>query len=122
MNFSLSVLLVEDEPLIAMLAEEMLADLGHRATTVVASLEDGLRAIEAHSFDLALLDVNLNGSFSFPIADAAAGKGIPVLFLTGFGREHMGSLADAFVLHKPYSSSDLDRAIRDVLEARFGHQ
>ena len=117
MNSSLSVLLVEDEPLIAMLAEEMLADLGHRVTATAYSLEDGLRAIETHPFDLALLDVNLSGSLSFPIADAAAGKGIPVLFSTGFGREHMAALADAFVLQKPYSSSDLERAIRDVIEA-----
>ena len=116
----LCVLIVEDEPLVAMFAEETLDDLGHRAGAIAHSLKDGLVALSAGSFDLALLDVNLNGSLSFPIAEAAADRGIPVLFLTGFGPEHMAQLADASVLRKPYSSSDLERAIRDVLQTRGG--
>ena len=111
----LRVLVVEDEPLVAMLAEEMLADLGHRAA-ITYGLKDGLAAVAAQAFDLALLDVNLNGALSFPIADAAAARGIPVLFVTGFGREHMERLAGASVLQKPYSSDDLQRAIRTTLE------
>jgi CheY-like chemotaxis protein len=111
----LRVLVVEDEPLVAMLAEEMLADLGHRAA-IKHGLKDGLAAVVSGAFDLALLDVNLNGSLSFPIADAAAERGIPVLFVTGFGREHMEQLAGVSVLQKPYSSTDLQQAIHKALE------
>ena len=112
----LRVLVVEDEPLVAMLAEEMLADLGHRAAAIKHGLKDGLAAIGSEPFDLAFLDVSLGNTLSFPIADAATERGIPVLFVTGFGREHMEELAGASVLQKPYSSADLQQAIRKALE------
>ena len=112
----LRVLVVEDEPLVAMLAEEMLTDLGHRAAAIKHGLKDGLAAVEADAFDLVFLDVNLGGSLSFPIADAAAERGVPVLFVTGFGREHMERLAGECVLQKPYSTTDLQLAIRNALE------
>jgi CheY-like chemotaxis protein len=107
---------VEDEPLVAMLAEEMLAELGHRAAAVAHGFRDGLEAIGSGSFDLAVLDVNLSGTLSFPIAEAAVQRGVPVLFVTGFDRGHMEQLAGQFVLQKPYSSEDLQRAIEGVLE------
>jgi CheY-like chemotaxis protein len=112
----LRVLVVEDEPLVAMLAEEMLSDLGHRAAAVTHGLKDGLAAVGSGSFDLALLDVNLSGFLSFPIADAAAARGIPVLFVTGFSGEHMERLAGECVLQKPFTAADLQRAIDTALE------
>lgn len=111
----LRVLVVEDEPLVAMLAEDMLAELGHHAAAVSHGLKDGLAAIGAGTFDLAVLDVNLSGALSFPIADAAAKRGVPVLFVTGFDRDHMEQLAGQCVLQKPYSSDDLRRAIGEAL-------
>jgi CheY-like chemotaxis protein len=111
----LRVLVVEDEPLVAMLAEEMLAELGHRAAAISHGLKDGLEAIGAGSFDLAMLDVNLSGALSFPIAGVAAQRGVPVLFVTGFDRDHMEQLAGKCVLQKPYSTDDLRRAIRQAL-------
>ncbi len=111
----LRVLVVEDEPLVAMLAEEMLSDLGHRAALVAYSLQDGLAALETGDFDLAFLDVNLGGSLSFPIAEAAAKRGLPVLFVTGFGIQHMEQLDGECVLPKPYSSQDLERAITKAM-------
>ena len=113
----LRVLVVEDEPLVAMLAEEMLADLGHRAAAIKHGLKDGLAAIGSDAFDLAFLDVSLGGNLSFPIADIAAERGIPVLFATGYGREHMEQLAGQCVLQKPYSSMELEQAILKALES-----
>jgi CheY-like chemotaxis protein len=112
----LRVLVLEDEPLVAMLAEEMLADLGHQAASVVHRIKDALDALEADQFDLAFLDVNLSGSLSFPVADRASEKGIPVLFVTGFSGDHMDRLARECVLQKPYTSQDLQRAIAAALE------
>ena len=112
----LRVLVVEDEPLVAMLAEEMLADLGHRAASVVHRLNDALATLDADRFDLAFLDVNLSGSLSFPVADKATEKGIPVLFVTGFSGDHMDRLAHECVLQKPYTTEDLRRAIASALE------
>ena len=111
----LRVLVLEDEPLVAMLAEEMLTDLGHRAASVVHRIKDALEAMDAHQFDLAFLDVNLSGSLSFPVADRAAAKGIPVLFVTGFSGDHMDRLARECVLQKPYTAQDLQRAIAAAL-------
>jgi CheY-like chemotaxis protein len=111
----LRVLVVEDEPLVAMLAEEMLAELGHRAAAISHGLKDGLEAIGNGTFDLAVLDVNLSGSLSFPIAEKAAERGVPVLFVTGFDRDHMEQLAGQCVLQKPYSTDDLQRAIGQAL-------
>lgn len=111
----LRVLVVEDEPLVAMLAEEMLAELGHRAAAISHGLKDGLTALGSGSFDLAFLDVNLSGAFSFPIAEAAAERGVPVLFVTGFDRDHMEQLAGHCVLQKPYSMRDLQRAIGEAV-------
>lgn len=112
----LRVLVVEDEPLVAMLAEEMLADLGHRAAAIKHGLKDGLAAIGTDVFDLAFLDVSLGNALSFPIADVATERGIPVLFVTGYGSEHMEQLAGACVLQKPYSSSELRQAILKAVE------
>lgn len=98
-----------------MLAEEMLADLGHRAAAIKHGLKDGLTAIASDPFDLVVLDVSLGGTLSFPIANAASERGIPVLFVTGFGSEHMERLAGECVLQKPYSLSDLEQAIVNAL-------
>ncbi len=110
------MLVVEDEPLVAMLAEEMLTDLGHQVASVAHRLKDALERIESDSFDLAFLDVNLSGSLSFPVADRAAEKGIPVLFATGFSGDHMERLSRECVLQKPYTTEDLQRAIAIALQ------
>lgn len=112
----LRVLVVEDEPLVAMLAEEMLSDLGHQAASVVHGINEALAELDSSSFDLALLDVSLSGTYSFPVADRAAERGIPVLFVTGYGSDHMDRLAGQSVLQKPYTSGDLERAIAGALE------
>ncbi len=80
----LNILLVEDEFLIALDAEEMLRDLGAATVMVVSTFEDAEKAIGESQFDLALLDVNLNGRKSFPLADLLAKKNTPVAFGTGY--------------------------------------
>ncbi len=81
------VLLVEDETLVAMLLEDMIADLGG---TVLRSASRVGRALEfardtSLEFDLAVLDVNLAGEEAFPIAAELAQRGVPIAFSTGYG-------------------------------------
>jgi CheY-like chemotaxis protein len=64
----LRVLIIEDEVLIAMLIEDMLADLGCIVVGIVSTLDDALTRISALGFDAAILDVNLNGAESYPVA------------------------------------------------------
>src|SRR5687767_9451298 len=80
----LSVLLVEDEYLIALDAEQILKDLGVGKVEIIATLEAAEQHAKDGKFDLAVLDVNLNGKFSFPIADTIGKRGIPVVFASGY--------------------------------------
>lgn len=108
----LKVLLVEDEALIAMMAEDLLESIGCASVTIAASVSEALAALESHSFDVAMLDVNLNGERSMVVADHARECGLPYLFTTGYGADGVDPAhADAPVLAKPYILSDLEAAL-----------
>ena len=78
-----SVLVVEDELLIAALIDEWLGELGHATVGPAASVSDGLKLLEAGGFDAALLDVNLGAQRSDAIAEALAARKIPFAVMTG---------------------------------------
>ncbi|MCM5525352.1 response regulator, partial [Xanthomonas hortorum] len=63
------VLLVEDESVVAMLLEDCLIELGYEIAATVGDVDAGLEEVKKGNLDLALLDVNLGGSYSFPIAE-----------------------------------------------------
>lgn len=110
------ILVVEDEALIAMLAEDMLESIGCTIAAVAATVRDAMSAIEEHQFDAAMLDVNLNGDTSMGIASAVRAKGIPYVFTTGYGSDGVdGDHADAPVLAKPYVLGDLEAALHKCL-------
>src|SRR5665213_2032174 len=85
----LRVLLVEDENLIALLLEDMLADLGHTVVGPVARLDKGLEIARHEEFDVAILDININGGETYPIAEALAVRDIPFVFSTGYGKSSL---------------------------------
>jgi CheY-like chemotaxis protein len=80
------VLIVEDELIVAMLVEDWVADLGYEVAGVVGRLDDALASLRTCNFDLAILDVHLNGKLVFPFADALEAKGVPFLFATAYGK------------------------------------
>lgn len=113
----LSILLVEDEYLIALDAEQILKSLGVAKVEVIASFEEAeRRAVEAQ-FDLAVLDVNINGRFSFPIATEIARRGIPVVFATGYQLNDRpeAMLDGAVCVTKPYTTERLRHALCQAL-------
>ena len=79
-----SVLLVEDEPIVAWLLKDMLVDLGLVVVGPAASVNQALAMIDAESIDMAVLDVNLKGQMSYPIADVLVDRGVPFVFSTGY--------------------------------------
>jgi len=83
----LRVLVVEDETLVAMLLEDMVADLGGEVVACVSRLGRAMEVIAdpASRFDLAILDVNLGGEEAFPAAAALSERSIPFAFSTGYG-------------------------------------
>ena len=79
------VLVVEDEPLIAMLLIDCLKDQGAQVIGPVTTIRGALDAIELSSkLDGALLDINLNGEVAYPVADLLVTSGIPFVFVTGY--------------------------------------
>ena len=79
------VLVVEDEMTVAMLIEDMVSELNYEVTAVVSRLEDAMRLADSDNFDLAILDVHLNGKTVFPFAAALERREIPYLFATAYG-------------------------------------
>jgi CheY-like chemotaxis protein len=109
-------LIVEDEMFVAMLLEDMLHELGYEVAGMASRVATALPLVDTLDFDFAILDVNLAGEMSFPVADVLARKGVPYLFSTGYGRPGIVEAhADRPVLSKPFSSGDLQSAIASVL-------
>ncbi len=108
----LRILLVEDEALIAMMAEDMLESIGCSAVTVASSVNEALAVLDGGSFDVAMLDVNLNGERSMIVADRVRQIGMPYLFTTGYGPSGVDAgHGDAPVLAKPYVLADLEATL-----------
>ena len=109
-------LIVEDEILVGMLMEDMLRELGCEVAALSSHLEHALRLAESGGFDFAVLDINLNGARSFPVADLLAERGVPFLFATGYGAKILPERhAGAVILHKPFSLDDLRAALGRLL-------
>lgn len=106
------VLLVEDEPLIAMTAEDMLDELGCTVVATVATLAAALEAVERTDFGIVLLDINLDGTESHPVADRLREAGRPFVFTTGYGAD---AARGGPVVVKPYQLRDLERAMEEAL-------
>jgi CheY-like chemotaxis protein len=108
----LRVLVVEDEGIVAMLIEDMVAELGHELGAVAARVTDALKAVEMDGFDFAILDVNLAGESSYAVADALAARGVPFVFATGYGTAGLArAYAGVPVLAKPFTRDDLERVL-----------
>ncbi|WP_267361627.1 MULTISPECIES: HWE histidine kinase domain-containing protein [unclassified Methylobacterium] len=107
-----SILVVEDNMIIALEAEEMLASLGADAVDMASSTRDALRLIDAAPPARALLDVNLGSETSIAVARKLFELGIPYAFATGYGDGFRipEDLAQVPVVKKPYSTEDLLRA------------
>ena len=104
--------------LIVMMIESMLDDLGCESVTTAATIDQAIALIDGQVFDAAMLDVNLNGTNSRPVADALAARGVPFFFSTGNGGHHtMDSYGDRAILKKPFMYEDL-AAILKVLLSR----
>lgn len=106
------VLIVEDDMLIGVMLEDMLVGLGYTVVGPALSLEAGLEALAATEIDIAVLDVNLAGTPSFPIAEQLRERGIPFVFTTGYDSGTLGgAFADVPAVQKPYQYADIERAL-----------
>ncbi|WP_234818743.1 response regulator [Sinorhizobium fredii] len=105
-------MIVEDEFLVAMLLEDLLAEMGHCVVACVAHVDEAINVAEQADIDFAILDINLDGVNSFPVAEVLRRRSIPFVFATGYGTEGLaGEFCNELALQKPYEPRDLERAI-----------
>ena len=115
------LILVEDEALLALDLQDMLEEMGCLVVGTAGRLEDALVLAETE-FDLALLDMNLAGARIDPVARRIAERGIPIIFVTGYGQRTLPPGVTAPVLDKPCSQEALWPLVGAVLEARNAEQ
>ena|SRR5436190_22079145 len=115
------VLVLEDETLVSMMVEDMLLDLGCEVVGPFAKLDQALAFLASGDgqIDAALLDVNLGGVRSFPMAEALVGKGVPFVFTTGYDES---GLPEAWrgrpTLRKPFMMGEMAEALKKALPER----
>lgn len=112
------VLIVEDEAIIAMTAEDMIEELGCVVANTASSLPEALAHVREGGFDVALLDINLNGSESTDVAKLLIERTCPFIFTTGYGSGGPAAdFPDIPVVTKPYRAADLAAAISKAITA-----
>jgi len=110
------VLVVEDEYLIRMLLEDMLDELGYGVIAAVGTISEARQIAASGEFNAAILDVNLDGQEIYPIADILAERGLPFVFVTGYGER---SLPEPYrsrpALQKPFQAEQLKNTLAGLL-------
>ena len=114
------ILIVEDEPLIAMMLEDFLDSLGHRVVGTCETVADAIARVDEGGFDVAIVDVHLkNGEHIWPVADRLTEEGIPFILATGGHIEPPPARhAGAPVLSKPYTIDAIEPAIDAACTAK----
>jgi CheY-like chemotaxis protein len=114
-----SVLLVEDETMIRMLVADMLSDLGYDVAAEAGDIDQAIKLARSAQFDLAILDVNVNGKLISPVAEAVASRNLPFVFATGYGAEGVPeAYRDHPALQKPFRLETLQQAIEAALQRK----
>jgi DNA-binding response OmpR family regulator len=110
------ILVAEDEMLVAMMMEDLLTQAGYRAL-MVARLAKGLVLAAAEPIDAAILDINLAGQTSYPLADELLRRQIPFMFASGYGRDGLPArFANIPVLQKPYDMATFESMLAALLK------
>jgi DNA-binding response OmpR family regulator len=109
---ALKILIVEDEMTIALLIEDMLLDLGHEVAGMAMRLPQAMDLAASGEIDFAILDVNLDGLMSFPVAEILERRHVPFAFATGYGAAGIEArFRDRPILQKPFRMRDVEAAI-----------
>jgi DNA-binding response OmpR family regulator len=113
------VLLVEDEMALVVMIEDALLRLGVRVVGPVARLDAALRLAREAPIDAAVLDINIRGGNSYPVADILTERSIPFVFCTGYGDWALEErYRDRPRLTKPFNSRDLECRVLEMLGVR----
>ena len=112
------VLVVVDVLMIRMLLEDMLDDLGYDVAAAAGRYDEAFALARDATFDVAILDVNINGQEVYPIAETVAGRGLPFIFATGYGER---GLPERYrgkpTLPKPFQLDGLEKTLTALFAA-----
>ncbi|HEY0011957.1 MAG TPA: response regulator [Allosphingosinicella sp.] len=110
------ILVVEDEPIVALSLQDTLEDLGFEVVGPAFRVAAALALARVEAIDAAILDVNMAGEDSYGIAEALRARGIPYLFATGYGRQGLEpGHEDVPVLQKPYREAQVAAGLAALL-------
>lgn len=102
-----TVLLVEDESIVAIMVEEVLTELGLCVVGPYGTIGEALRAANEIPVDAAILDINLGGQSVYPVVDLLVEKGVPIAFISGYGAESV----ERRYSHIPLIQKPIDRQV-----------
>jgi two-component sensor histidine kinase len=115
------VLLAEDEALVAMMMADILASFGLTVLGPFSRVTEAVAAVNGHDLDLAVLDINLGGELVYPVAELLFDRGVPFVFVTGYGPDRVDKrFAQVPVLQKPIQPQELQSAFAAVNVYRDG--
>jgi CheY-like chemotaxis protein len=113
-----SVFLVEDEVMIRMMVADMLEELGYTIAAEAGEINEAIRLAQSTEFDLAILDVNVNGKVISPVAELIRARNRPFIFATGYGSSGLPEeYRDRPALQKPFQLETLARLIDSTLKS-----
>jgi CheY-like chemotaxis protein len=115
-------LVLEDEMLVAMLIEDCIGQAGGTVIGTTGRLDEAFSILARDEPDAAVLDINLgDGTTSYPVADALVARGIPLVFLSGYGASALrGDFRGRPFVNKPFRASDLVLVLLSVFRAGDG--
>ena len=112
-----SVFLVEDEVMIRMMVADMLEELGHSIAAEAGEIGEALKLAQSTEFDLAILDVNVNGKVISPVASVIEARNRPFIFATGYGDQGLPEeYRDRPALQKPFQMETLAKMLTSTLK------
>ena len=113
------ILVIEDEPMLALTLEETLLDAGFEIAGVTGTLDKALALIESVGRDAAIVDANLNGISAAPVAAALTARGLPFIVMSGYSSEQQHEvLRTAPLIQKPCRAEQVIEALQGVLSQR----
>jgi len=114
-----TVLLVEDEAMVALMMKELLVELGFAVIGPFANTEDAISALNTSSVDAAVLDINLNGKFVYPVTDVLNARCIPFVFVTGYAPETLDRrFSEVPLIQKPADRESLRGALSQAIAGK----
>jgi CheY-like chemotaxis protein len=117
------ILIIEDEPLIALMIEEMVEELGYGVSGLANTMAMASQEFAKHNYDAVLMDINMGGRYHAETADHLLGSGIPFAFVTGYDYLVEPRHVNVPVLQKPFEPADLRSLLEELVgpvSSKFG--